>query len=38
VLYADPSQSKSVLGWEAKRDLDEIVRSAWKWEQRLQGC
>ena len=38
VLYADPSESKSVLGWEAKRDLDEIVRSAWKWEQRLQGC
>lgn len=36
VLYADPSLSKSVLGWEAKRDLDEIVSSAWKWEQKLQ--
>lgn len=37
VLYADPSKSKSVLGWEAKRDLDEIVSSAWRWEQGLQG-
>jgi UDP-glucose-4-epimerase GalE len=35
VLYADPSKSKSVLGWEARRDLDEIVNSAWKWEQKL---
>lgn len=35
ILYADPSRSKEVLGWEAKRDLDEIVTSAWKWEQQL---
>jgi UDP-arabinose 4-epimerase len=37
VLYADPSKSRSILGWEAKRDLDEIVSSAWKWEQGLRG-
>lgn len=33
-LYADPSKAKEVLGWEAKRDLDEILISAWKWEQK----
>ena len=36
-LYADPSGAKEVLGWQATRDLDEIVRSAWKWEQKLQA-
>jgi len=36
-LYADASRSKGVLGWEAKRNLDEIVGSAWKWENRLQS-
>lgn len=35
-LYADASLSKTVLGWEAKRPLEEIIRSAWAWEQRLQ--
>lgn len=36
VLYADPSKCKAVLGWEAKRQLDEIVASAWRWENQLQ--
>jgi UDP-glucose-4-epimerase GalE len=36
VLYADPSKSNVVLGWKPKRQLDEIVSSAWKWENQLQ--
>jgi UDP-glucose-4-epimerase GalE len=34
-LYANPARSNEVLGWEAKRSLDEILASAWNWEQRL---
>jgi UDP-arabinose 4-epimerase len=36
-LYADPSRSKEVLGWQATRGLDQIVTSAWEWEQKLQA-
>jgi UDP-arabinose 4-epimerase len=35
-LYADPSKSRHVLGWQARRQFDEIVDSAWSWERRLQ--
>ncbi|MGA3033870.1 MAG: UDP-glucose 4-epimerase GalE [Terracidiphilus sp.] len=38
VLYADPRRAGEVLGWQATRDLHEILRSAWAWEQRLQAC
>lgn len=37
VLYADPARARAVLGWKAKRDLDEILRSAWAWQQKLEG-
>lgn len=31
-LVADPSQARSVLGWECRhRELDEIVETAWSW-------
>jgi len=31
-LYADPSFSKKVLGWEAQyKDPETIIRSAWNW-------
>ena len=34
VLYADASRIRSELGWTARyTDLDEIVRTAWKWFQ-----
>lgn len=36
-LYADASRAQQVLGWQAKRDLRAIVRSAWEWEQKLQA-
>ena len=34
-LVADPSKSKTVLGWvPAKSDLRTIIESAWRWHQR----
>jgi len=36
ILYADPSRARAVLGWTAKRDIDQILQTAWRWEQRLQ--
>ncbi|MCK0166129.1 UDP-glucose 4-epimerase GalE [Jannaschia sp. S6380] len=37
-LYADPSRARQVLGFQAKRDLDEMCRSSWEWVQaRAQG-
>ncbi|QEC54075.1 UDP-galactose 4-epimerase [Anseongella ginsenosidimutans] len=34
-VYADTSFSNSELGWKANLGLEEMVASAWKWEQRL---
>ena len=36
VLYADPGLAQKLLGWKAKRDLPEILRSAWNWESKLK--
>lgn len=33
-LVADPSQAQTVLQWRAKRDLTDMISSAWKWMQR----
>ncbi len=30
--YADPSLAKRLLGWEAKRSLDEMCADAWRWQ------
>jgi UDP-glucose-4-epimerase GalE len=37
-LVADPSRAESVLRWKAKRSLDDIVRTAWKWMKRTTHC
>ncbi|MGA8671163.1 MAG: NAD-dependent epimerase/dehydratase family protein, partial [Terracidiphilus sp.] len=37
-LYADPSKAKEILGWVAKRDIDEILVSAWRWQQKLEAA
>ena len=34
-IYAENTKAKEVLGWEAKRTIDEMMLSAWKWEQYL---
>jgi len=33
ILVADAAKAKKVLDWTAKRDLNDIVSSAWKWMQ-----
>lgn len=33
-LVADPSRAEKVLSWKARRSLEEIVASAWKWANR----
>ena len=35
-LVADPSLAQAALGWKATRSLDDIVRTAWLWEQKLR--
>lgn len=32
-VWADPSYSNAELGWKAVKGLDEMMQSAWKWEQ-----
>jgi UDP-glucose 4-epimerase len=30
--YANPSYAKEVLGWEAKRDLEQMCIDSWRWQ------
>jgi UDP-glucose 4-epimerase len=32
--YADPSKAERELGWKAKRGLPEMMRDAWRWQQK----
>jgi len=34
-IYSDSTKAKNGLHWEAKRSLEEMMASAWKWEQYL---
>jgi len=34
-IYADTSLANRELGWKATRTLDDMIHSAWKWEQQL---
>lgn len=36
-VWADNTKAESVLGWKANIGLDEMVRSAWAWQQQLQS-
>ncbi len=36
-VWANPAFSNEELGWKAKRDLDQMNASAWKWEQVYRG-
>ena len=31
--YADPSFAREALGWEARLDIDDMVRDTWRWQQ-----
>lgn len=36
-IYADNKKAANLLNWHARRDLNEMMRSAWAWEQQLQN-
>ncbi len=36
-LVADNTKARQTLGWEPKRTLDDSIKSAYKWENVLQG-
>lgn len=31
--YADPQRAADLLGWQARRDIDQMCRDAWHWQQ-----
>ncbi len=35
--YADTTKANEVLGWKAQFSLDEAMKSAWDWEQKIRG-
>ena len=35
--YADTKKANEVLGWKAEFTLDEAMKSAWDWEQKIRG-
>lgn len=36
-IYADNTKAAKILGWKPKRSLDEMMKSAWKWELYLKN-
>ena len=36
-IYANNDLAKAVLGWHPKYSLEEMMSTAWKWEQRLKA-
>jgi len=34
-IYANNDKARNVLGWDPKLTLDDMMSSAWKWEQKL---
>ncbi|SEP69428.1 UDP-glucose 4-epimerase [Hyunsoonleella jejuensis] len=35
--YADTNRANNELGWKAQLTLDDAMRSAWNWEQKVRG-
>ncbi len=35
-VWADPSYANNVLGWKAETPIDDTMRSAWAWQQKLR--
>lgn len=35
-IYANNQHAVETLRWQIKYDLDEMMRTAWAWEQRIQ--
>src|SRR5690554_1271964 len=34
-IFANNEKAKQLLNWESKRTLDEILKSAWEWQEKL---
>ena len=34
-IWAEPTKANTVLGWKAEADIDDTMRNAWRWQQRL---
>lgn len=34
-VWANPSKANKILGWSADTPIDDVLRSAWKWQKRL---
>jgi len=35
--YADTTKANNILGWKSKYTLDEAMKSAWDWEQKIRS-
>lgn len=36
IIYSDCRKAKETFGWEAKRDIKEMMRSAWEWQKTMR--
>lgn len=36
-VWANPHKANTVLGWRASVDIEDTLRSAWKWQQKLRA-
>ncbi len=36
-VWADPSKANEKLGWRADTPVEDIMRSAWRWEKKIRG-
>lgn len=34
-VWANPAKANNILGWKAELSVDDTLKSAWKWEQKL---
>lgn len=35
-IYSDSSKARKILGWKPRYDIDEMMKSAWKWQMNLR--
>ena len=36
-VWANPEKANKILGWKADTPIDDVLRSAWKWEKKVRG-
>lgn len=36
-VWANPHKANTILGWKAKVNIEDTLRSAWKWQQKLRA-